>query len=117
MKVLYYCGIKGCEKSGTLQVDEADWKSALVRTRCPECGEELRQSELHFEDFNTALQRERVAICLRPGQLTRAERKRLREIHDQLGHRKPSEFDDEQASLVMRIASNVMARVRNEEKN
>ncbi len=117
MKLLYYCGIGGCEKSGTIQVAEGDWEARLVKTTCPECGVELLQDEMHFEDFTVALHKERAAICYRPGALTSAERARLRKIHELLGHGDPEDFTEEQESLVMKIASDAMQRLRNEEKN
>ncbi len=117
MKVLFYCGIAGCEKSGTLMVELHDWEKQNLETTCPDCGSVLRQSELHFEDFALPLHKERVAMCHRPGPLTKAERKRLRRIHELLGHQPPETFTEEQDSLVMKVASDVMQRVRNEEKN
>jgi hypothetical protein len=117
MKVLYYCGIGGCEKSGTLQVELANWETRNVETQCPACGETLRQAEMHFENFDLPLHRERAAICKATGPLTGAQRARLRRIHELLGHGNPEEFTDEQESLVMKIASETWARVRNEEKN
>jgi hypothetical protein len=117
MKVLYYCGIGGCERSGTLTVAPGDWEREVLETICPECGQVLRQSERHFENFNSKLHEERAAICRRAGPLTRAERERLRKIHELLGHSAPEEFTEEQASLVMKIASDAMQRLRNEEKN
>ena len=117
MKVLYYCGIRGCEKSGTMMVELADWEKRDVQTQCPTCGEILRQSDLHFENFDLPLHRERAAICQITGPLTGAQRARLRKIHELLGHGDPDAFDEEQESLVMKIASEAWARVRNEEKN
>lgn len=117
MKVLFYCGIGDCDHSGTMVVTPIDWTSGVLQTICPACGQILRQSELHFEDLDIALQRERADICKRKGPLTRAERKRLRAIHEALGHHEAGEFTPEQESLVMKIASNVMQRIRNEEKN
>lgn len=117
MKVLFYCGLRGCEKSGTLVVEPAAWQAGVVEMQCPSCGALLRQSDLHFEDFNLKLHRERADICKRMGPLTAAERRRLKEIHEQLGHSTPEEFSEEQESLVMKIASETWQRVRNEEKN
>ncbi len=118
MKVLFYCGIADCEKSGTLTVEASAWESQLLEVACPDCGSVLRQSEMHFEDFdNLPLHKERAAIFHRAGPLTVAERLRLREIHALLGHRAPDEFTAEQESLIMRIASDAMQRIRNEEKN
>lgn len=117
MKVLYYCGIAGCEKSGTLTVEPIEWEKKAIQTDCPVCGEVLRQSELHFENFNSELHRERAAICYRTGPLTPAERSRLRTIHELLGHGRPEELTEDQDSLVMKIASDAMLRLRNEEKN
>jgi hypothetical protein len=117
MKLLYVCGIAGCEKSGTLIVDLKDWEKKIIKMSCPDCGALLIQSDLHFEDFNARLHRERAAICYRPGPLTDEERKRLREIHELLGHLPAEDFTPEQESLVMKIASTAMQRLRNEEKN
>lgn len=117
MKVLFYCGLGGCEKSGTLQVDIADWGRKAVEFQCPSCGEILRQSDLHFENFDLPLHRERAAICQNHGPLTSAQRERLRKIHELLGHGNPADFTEEQESLVMKIASDAWARIRNEEKN
>jgi hypothetical protein len=117
MKVLFYCGIGGCEKNGTLQVDITDWARKAVETICPACGETLRQVDLHFENFDMPLHRERADICQHHGPLTSAQRERLRKIHELLGHGDPTEFTEEQESLVMKVASEAWARIRNEEKN
>jgi hypothetical protein len=117
MKVLYYCGLAGCEKSGTLNVSPTQWQKRLVEAPCPACGALLRQRDLHFEDYNVSLHMERAAICHRPGPMTDADKARLREIHELLGHGPAEEFTPEQESLVMKIASEVWQRVRNEEKN
>jgi hypothetical protein len=117
MKVLWYCGIGECEKSGTMLVSIVDWASKDVQTICPSCGQVLRQCELHFENFDIPLHRERADICRKHGPLTNDQRERLRQIHELLGHGDPRTFTEEEENLMMQIASDAWARIRNERKN
>jgi ssDNA-binding Zn-finger/Zn-ribbon topoisomerase 1 len=117
MKVLYYCGIDDCEQSGTLTVESSAWEKRELATACPECGKMLHQKNGHFENFNEELHKERAVIFHRAGPLSDADRARLRKIHELLGHGSPEGFSAEQESLVMRIASEAMQRLRNEGKN
>lgn len=117
MKVLFYCGHDGCGMTGTLKIEEDLWASRKLTLHCPGCDHVLTQEADHFEDLNDTLQRERATLCAKTGPLSDAEVVRIRAIHRALGHRAPEDFSPEQESLVMKIASNVMAKIRNEEKN
>jgi hypothetical protein len=115
MKVMFYCGLGTCEAHGTLEVDDIIWEAGNASTTCPECTSVLLQETDHFEDLNIQLQKERYALAFKKGSLTDAERQRLREIHRALGHHKPESFPPEAVSLTMKIASQIMAKIRNEE--
>jgi hypothetical protein len=118
VKVLLYCGLEGCEHRETTEVDPVEWLDEVVAQDCPDCGKNLSQKEGHFEDLNAKLQRERYDLAHKPGPLTEEETERLREIHRTLGHKGPGEFDAERESLIMKITSEVMARIRNaQQKN
>lgn len=114
---MFCCGIEDCGGTGSLEVLDTDWRAQHVAHCCPQCGQQLLQTEDHFEVLNMELQRERVALAMKPGPLTKAERYRLREIHEELQHQPADEYPPEKESLIMRIASSVMAKVRNERKH
>ena len=113
-KVLFYCGIEGCQGSGTLLVSEEAWSARSAQHSCPACGELLQQSRLHFEDLDQDLQAERVRMCRRKGPLTLAERRRLRIIHAALGNERPAPRS-RQEDVVMARTSTVMRFIRNQE--
>jgi hypothetical protein len=117
VRTLFFCGVGDCERHGSMDVADDVWDTAGAVTSCPVCGATLRQSEGHFELLDMALQRERAALAAKPGPLTLEEVDRLREIHQLLGHRNPEEFSPESESLVLKIGSAVLAKIRNEDKN
>lgn len=99
-----------------MQTTPEEWLAGTVARDCPDCGVSLSQEDGHFEDLNKTLQHERYQLAHKPGPLTEEEHERLREIHRALGHKEPSGFEPEQESLAMKITSEVMARIRNEEQ-
>lgn len=116
MDVLFYCGTGSCDHNGTMVVSKREWENEEVQRLCPKCGTSLHQKELHFENLDVLLQLERVAICERVGPLTPTDRRRLQAIHKALGHKDPNTLTRAQENLVMKIASNVMQRVRDGER-
>lgn len=78
---------------------------------------QLSQKKLHFELYDQALQRERVAIVYRRGVLSNVERHRLREIHEALGSPPATELTNSQVDVVLDRTSNVMTLVRAEMRN
>lgn len=115
MKVMFYCGLGTCEAHGTLDVNDVLWEAGETAFTCPDCFSLLSQENDHFENLNVQLQKERYALAFKPGPLSDEERARLREIHVALGHHKPESFTPERESMTMKIASEVMAKIRNEE--
>jgi hypothetical protein len=113
-KVLFYCGIGTCQKSGTILISEEDWGAKRVQHSCPECGQLLQQERFHFEDLNQELQAERMRMCRTKGPLTLFERRRLRVIHAALGNEKPKAWSAEEG-IAMARASTVMRFIRNQE--
>jgi hypothetical protein len=117
VKVLFYCGLAPCENTGTIDVASDAYRAGTLTFTCPACGRILKSRE-HFELLDDlALQRERQEIAAKPGPMTDEDRDRIREIHRLLGHEPVREFSKERDSLVMKVASTVMQRLRNEEKN